>query len=57
MGAFVLDAANAQAQKETKEERDKKVKTEQAHTDEQVAKYDANRKEYCDKIDSNMKYA
>ena len=57
MGAFVFAAANAQAQKETKEEWDKKVKTELALTDEQVAKYDAISKEYGDKIEAIMKDA
>lgn len=55
MGGFIFAAANAQDQ--NKEDWDKKVKTELALTDEQVAKYDAISKEYGDKIDVIMKDA
>ena len=56
MGGFIFAAANAQDQKD-KQDWDKKVKTELALNDEQVAKYDAISKEYGDKIDAIMKDA
>lgn len=57
MGGFIFAAANAQSEKEMKADWDKKVKTELALTDEQVAKYDAVCKDYGDKIDAVMKDA
>lgn len=57
MGGFIFAAANAQEQKDMKQDWDKKVKTELTLTDEQVAKYDAISKEYGEKIDAIMKDA